>query len=86
VDGNELALQVFLSTNNLFGLEGSLDGTNWVDLTYDNAVGAFAMTAAAGLAAGYYEIHERPKWVRGTVANDAATNVHYAVLLVRDTL
>jgi hypothetical protein len=85
-DGNRLALQVILSTNNLFDLEGSLDGFNWVDLTYDNAAGAYTLTAATGLAAGYYEIHERPKWVRASIQTDAGASVHYGVLIIRDTL
>ena len=84
VDGNPMELHVLVSANNLFELEGSLDGVNWADLYYDNIVGAYFMTVMNTLAVGYYKVHERPKYVRGLVAIDQNATIYYAVLLVKN--
>lgn len=85
VDGNKLAFQVYVANAvTLVELEGSLDGTTWVDLNYDNVAGAYTLTVLNTLGAGYYEVHERPKYVRMVVDTDAGgPRDFYAILLVK---
>lgn len=85
VDGNELAFQVtWIGGQNGVGLQGSVDGTNWVYLNYDNTAGAYSLAAMAFLGVGYYKVHERPKYVRMVVAADAGfPQDYYAILLVK---
>jgi hypothetical protein len=82
--GNKINLQVVSAPAALVELEGSLDGTNWVDLNYDNlAAAGFIMTVMNTLGAGFYSVHERPEYVRMVVAIDAAApQDYYAVLLI----
>lgn len=84
VDSNMLALQIISSPAALAQLEGSLDRVNWVDMNYDNAAGAYTLTVMNTLGAGYYKVHERPKYVRFAVAADAGgPRDWYAVLIVK---
>ena len=84
VDGNEMGFQVTVAPANLVGFEGSLDGTNWINLNYDNVVGVYTLTIMALLGAGYYEVFECPKYVRMYIGADALEPQNfYAVLLVR---
>lgn len=84
VDGNKMAFHVLVAPGNLVDLEGSLDGTNWVDLNYDNAAGAYTLTVIGNVGAGYYEVHERPKYVRMLVETDAGgPRDFYGILLVK---
>lgn len=84
-DGNPLAFQVINAPAAFVALEGSLDGTNWVDLNYANLPGAgFIMTVMNTLGAGYYAVYERPEFVRMVVAIDAGgPRNYYAVLLTK---
>lgn len=83
VGGNPMELHVLIAPNDV-DFEGSLDGTNWVDLAYDNAAGAYTLTALAAVGAGYYKVHERPKYVRMVTDTDqAGPQDHYAVLLIK---
>jgi hypothetical protein len=84
VGGNKMAFQVVSAPGNLVDLEGSLDGTTWVDLNYDNIAGAYTLTVISNVGAGYYEVFERPEYVRMLVEIDATPNRDYhAVLLVK---
>ena len=84
VDGNKLAFQVYVAAVALVELEGSLDGTTWVDLNYDNVAGAYTLTVLNTLGAGYYEVHERPKYVRMVVDTDAGgPRDFHSILLVK---
>ena len=84
VCGNKLALQVVSAPAALVELEGSLDGTNWLDLHYDNIVGAYTLTVMNTLPAQYYEVFERPEYVRMVVDTDGAGPAdYYAVLIVK---
>jgi len=85
VGGNKLAFQLVSTPAALADLEGSLDGTTWVNLNYDNLAGAYTLTVLAALAAaGYYEVHERPMYVRMVVNIDAAgPRDWYAILIVK---
>lgn len=83
VGGNPMELNVLIAPDNV-DFEGSLDGTNWTDLNYDNAAGAYTLTALNGVGVGYYKVHERPKYVRLLVETDqAAPQDSYAVLIVK---
>lgn len=87
VHGNKLAFQVILAPGNLVDLEGSLDGFTWVNLNYDNIAGAYTLTALAAVGAGYYEVFERPVFVRMVVNIDAAGPLdNRAVLIVKTDL
>lgn len=87
VDSNRLEFQIVSAPAALAQLEGSLDGTTWVDLNYDNAAGAYTLTVMNTLGAGYYLVHERPKYVRMVVATDAGgPRDYYAVLIVKTDL
>jgi hypothetical protein len=85
VDSNPVELHIILApTANISDLEGSLDGVNWVNLTYVNAAGAYSTTALAAVGAGYYIVHERPKYVRYVTNADAGgAQDYYAVLIVK---
>jgi hypothetical protein len=84
-DGTAQEFQVVSAPAALVELEGSLDGTTWVDLNYENLPGAgFIMTVMNTLGAGYYKVHERPEFVRMLVAIDAGgPQDYYAVLIAR---
>lgn len=83
VDGNAMELHVLLAPSNV-DFEGSLDAVTWVDLNYDNVAGAFTLTALNGVGAGYYKVHERPKYARLLVETDAGgPQDSYAVLIVK---
>jgi hypothetical protein len=85
VDSNPLEFHIILAGAAVVDLEGSLDGVNWVNLTYENAAGAYAITALAAVGAGYYRVHERPKFVRMVTNNDAGgPRAFYAVLIVKE--
>lgn len=87
VDSNPLTFHVLVAAAQLVGLEGSLDGTNWVDMNDDNVAGAYTLTAIATVGAGYHRVHERPKYVRMVVDTDAGgPRDFYAVLTVRTDL
>jgi hypothetical protein len=85
VCGNKMAFQVVAANAvALVELEGSLDGTNWVDLNYDNVAAAYTLTVMNTLGAGYYEVFERPEYVRMVVDTDAGgPRDFYAVLIVK---
>jgi len=83
VGGNPMELNVLIAPTNI-DFEGSIDGTTWTDLNYDNAAGAYTITALTGVGAGYYKVHERPEYVRLLVhLEQAAPQDSYAVLLVK---
>lgn len=85
VDSNNCELHIILAAANVCDLEGSMDRVNWINLTYDNAAGAYTITALAAVGAGYYKVHERPKYVRFCTNNDAGgPRDFYAVLIVKD--
>jgi hypothetical protein len=87
VHGNKMAFQVILAPADLVDLEGSLDGFTWVNLNYDNAAGAYTMTALAAVGPGYYEVFERPVFVRIVVNIDAGGPRDFrAVLIVKTDL
>ena len=84
VSGNKLAFQVCAVPAALAQLEGSADAVTWADLHYDNIVGAYTLTVMNTLGAGYYEVFERPEYVRMVVAADAGGPRDFsAVLLVK---
>ena len=85
VDSNGMEFHVLLAPANVVDLEGSLDRINWVNLTYDNAAGAYTITALAAVGAGYYRVHERPKYVRMVLnADGGGPRDFYAVLIVKE--
>ena len=85
VCGNMMAFQVTVANAvTLVELEGSLDGTNWIDLHYHNTVGAYTLTVMNTLGAIYLEVFERPEYVRMVVDTDAGgPRDFHAVLLVK---
>ena len=85
VCGNKMAFQVTVANAvTLVELEGSLDGTNWIDLNYDNVAAAYTLTVLNTLGAGYYEVFERPEYVRMVVDTDAGgPRDFHAILLVK---
>lgn len=85
VDSNGMELHVLIAPAALIDLEGSLDGVTWVNLTYDNVAAVYTITALAAVGAGYYRVHERPKFVRLACNGDAGgPRNFYAVLIVKD--
>lgn len=68
---SRIFVHVYAAPANLVAVQGSPDDlpANYLNLNHEAVAG---VAAAAGLGAGYYEIRQRPEFVRVLIAQDGA--------------
>jgi hypothetical protein len=82
MSGERCLVQVIDAPANLVRIQGSMDGANFVNLTFEGAAGVAAIN---NVGAGLYEVREQPMWIRFGVNQDgAAPQIFRAMFLVHE--
>ena len=81
--GEPVTVQVYVSPGDLVRVMGSLDGAIFALLSHVEVGGTVA--AMSALAAGFYTVRERVKWIRFGVNQDASGPlIHSGQFLVHE--